>query len=144
MKSEPAPGETDLDAMLGSLTIDRRPGTFTVVSRPEGEEMVPGFEAVIKEREGVSIVLSVAQASAEGWPVVTELAWLTLAVHSSLESVGLTAAVSAPLADAGIACNVVAGYYHDHLLIPVNQVEEATSLLEGLATNRRRVPRPPR
>ena len=39
-----------------------------------------------------------------------DFARITLMVHSDLEGVGLTAAVSGALADAGIACNMVAAF----------------------------------
>jgi len=46
---------------------------------------------------------------------------ITLMVHSALDSVGLTAAVTRQLADEGISCNVVAGYFHDHLFVPADR-----------------------
>ncbi|NOX29081.1 MAG: ACT domain-containing protein, partial [Actinobacteria bacterium] len=68
-------------------------------------------------------------AERSGFDVPVRLAWLTLTVHSSLEAVGLTAAVSARLTDVDIPCNVIAGYHHDHLLVPVDRVDEAISAL---------------
>ena len=47
-------------------------------------------------------------------------------------SVGITAAVSTALARVGISCNVLAGYYHDHLLVPAGSVDEAIDVLGGL------------
>ena len=43
---------------------------------------------------------------------------ITLTVHSSLKSVGLTAAVTSKLAEYEISANVVAAYYHDHIFVP--------------------------
>ena len=80
---------------------------------------------------GSSTAFPIIAAAAEraGQPVVVRLAWLTLTVHSSLEAIGLTAAVSARLADEGIACNVLAGYHHDHLLVPVERADDAVRAL---------------
>ncbi|XXE67240.1 ACT domain-containing protein [Pseudomonas sp. R1-6] len=39
---------------------------------------------------------------------------VTLTVHSALDAVGLTAAFATALGNAGISCNVIAAYYHDH------------------------------
>jgi hypothetical protein len=50
-------------------------------------------------------------------------------VQSSLDAVGLTAAVSAKLAAIGIPCNVLAGYHHDHVLVPVDRVDDAITVL---------------
>ncbi len=57
---------------------------------------------------------------------------ISLTVHSDLEAVGLTAAFAKALADRGLSCNVFAGAYHDHLLVPVHQAEEALLALEQL------------
>jgi hypothetical protein len=58
---------------------------------------------------------------------------ITLTVHSALEGVGLTAAVSGALAEQGIACNVVAGFHHDHLFVPWERREEALGVLRKVA-----------
>ena len=58
---------------------------------------------------------------------------ITLNVHSSLLAVGFLNAVSKVLAEAGISCNVISAYYHDHLFIPEYLAEKALSILEELA-----------
>jgi hypothetical protein len=125
-----APGETDLVKMLATLDVERRPGVFTYVAV---EVPTPGLlaaaHALVNEGNLTTIVLPVEAAERAGRPVEVRLAWLSLAVQSSLDAVGLTAAVSARLAEAGIACNVLAGYHHDHVLVPVDRVDEATALL---------------
>jgi len=60
---------------------------------------------------------------------------ITLQVHSDLEGVGLTAAVSAALSRAGIACNVIAAFHHDHLLVPWERREEALAVLKKLSSH---------
>jgi len=57
---------------------------------------------------------------------------ITLTVHSSLEAVGLTAAVAGALARQGISANVVAAFYHDHIFVPRDQAERAVAVLEKL------------
>ena len=61
-------------------------------------------------------------------------AWITLQVHSALGAVGLTAAVSGALAGAGISCNVLAGAFHDHLLVPHDRADAAVTVLQALRT----------
>jgi uncharacterized protein len=45
--------------------------------------------------------------------------------------------VTSALADLGIACNVLVGYHHDHLLVPFDRAEEAVAALEGSPGARR-------
>ncbi|KAK7197941.1 ACT domain containing protein [Novymonas esmeraldas] len=58
---------------------------------------------------------------------------ITMRIHSSLSAVGFTAAFSRVLTDAGISCNVFAGYYHDHIFVPVERSADAISTLTALA-----------
>lgn len=54
-------------------------------------------------------------------------------MHSALEAVGLTAAFAGALGKAGISCNVIAGYYHDHLFVGRDDAERALQVLRQLA-----------
>jgi uncharacterized protein len=126
-------GETDLSKMLASLRIERREHPVTVVCLPEPVGLGQGVMAVIEEAEGTTVVVTVAEAERRGWPIGFRAAWLTVTVHSALEAVGLTAALAGVLASRGIACNVLAGYFHDHLLVPLERVDEAVQSLEALA-----------
>jgi hypothetical protein len=122
-------GETDLEAMLSGLTVSRRPGTFVVATVHGPASLGDGVHAVISESEGTTVVAEFAAAARNGWTPDFEFAWLTLDVHSSLDAVGLTAAVSRTLAERGIACNVLAGAFHDHLLVPVARADDAIAAL---------------
>jgi len=53
----------------------------------------------------------------------------TLEVHSSLEAVGLTAAISTALTANEISANVTAGYFHDHLFVPTDKADQALATL---------------
>ena len=77
---------------------------------------------MIREAEGVTIV-----RPGEGW------ARITLTIHSSLEAVGLTAAVAAALAARGISANMIAAVHHDHVFVPWERREEAMTALRELA-----------
>ena len=123
-------GETDLGRLLAELDVERRPGRFTFVTG-NWPDLADRAEATIREDEGTTYVVRVDAARAANAPVEFEAAWLTLTVHSALGAVGLTAAVSSALAAAGIACNVIAGYHHDHLLVPADRAEEACGLLRS-------------
>lgn len=125
-----APGETDVDAMLATLAVQRRPGVFAYIAvEVPTTGLIAAAHAVVKEGRLTTIVLPVDAAERAGQATDAQFAWLTLTVQSSLDAVGLTAAVSARLAAIGIPCNVLAGYHHDHLLVPVARVDEAVSVL---------------
>ncbi|WP_409995099.1 ACT domain-containing protein [Rhizobium leguminosarum] len=57
---------------------------------------------------------------------------ITLNVNSALDDVGLTAGVAASLAEAGIPCNMVAAYHHDHVFVPSGLADRALNLLVAL------------
>ncbi len=125
-----APGETDLSAMLATLGVQRRPGVFAYIAvNVPTPGLIASAHAMVKEGRLTTIVLPVDAAERAGQSTDAQFAWLTLTVQSSLDAVGLTAAVSARLAAAGIPCNVLAGYHHDHLLVPVDRVDHAIDAL---------------
>ena len=101
--------------------LDAQAWRFVVVA--DGDLPADVF-AIIREDEGLSAIMP-----GEGG----DFARITLMVHSALEGVGLTAAVSGALAAAGIACNVVAGFHHDHLFVPWQRREEALAVLQRLS-----------
>lgn len=113
---------SDLAGMLAGMApvLDARRWDFALVA---GDPPADAF-ALIREDEGLTAII----ADADG-----AFARITLMVHSALDGVGLTAAVSGALAAAGIACNVVAGFHHDHLFVPWERREEALSLLQRLS-----------
>ena len=88
------------------------------------------------EPEGTSIVVTQDDADASGLAYQYVAAWITLRIHSALDAVGLTAAISTHLARNGISCNVVAGYHHDHLFVAIEDADRALESLRGLATDK--------
>jgi hypothetical protein len=125
------PGETDLSVMLSSLQVERRADDYTYVMG-DWPGLVDHAAATVREHEGLTLVVSVDAAIAAGAPVDFRAAWLTLTVWSSLDAVGLTAAVSDALASDGIPCNVIAGYHHDHLLVPADRADQAIACVHRL------------
>lgn len=128
-------GIRDLDQMLRCLSVSRRPEAWTMVSVDSSVPLSETVAAVIAEAEGTTVVATVDEANRRGWPVEFRAAWLTLEIHSALEAVGLTAAVSAALADGGIPANMLAGFFHDHILVPENKAADAMAIIEGLASD---------
>lgn len=90
------------------------------------DKFIPDAMMCFREAEGVTVILEKGRADQLGLKYEFIAAWITLTVYSSLEAVGLTAAFSTRLADAGISCNVVAGFYHDHIF--VNRADAANAM----------------
>ena len=88
--------------------------------------------AVVREDEGITLVLPRADADRAGLPYGHVAARISLRLGSDLAAVGLTAAVSRVLAAAGISCNVIAGAAHDHLFTDWDHRDEALALLRAL------------
>lgn len=111
------------------------PGRYAFTTVPDGA-MPEGVTPVVTvtEPEGLTLVLPETEAVAAGLRYDYVAGWITLRVHSALDAVGLTAAVSLALTDAGLSCNVVAGFHHDHLFVPYDRAAEAVGVLEALAT----------
>jgi hypothetical protein len=53
-----------------------------------------------------------------------------LTVHSSLTAVWFLAAITTKLAQSGISVNAVSAYYHDHIFVPIERIQEALELLQ--------------
>ncbi|MFT6291200.1 MAG: hypothetical protein ACJAR2_001801 [Ilumatobacter sp.] len=126
----------DLSKMLASLDVERRFGVFTYVAvEVLTSELLADAHAMVDEGTLTTLVLPVESAQRAGLPIVVELAWLSLTVQSSLEAVGLTAAFSKILGDAGISCNVLAGFHHDHILVPVERADDAIAALRPVSSS---------
>jgi len=124
------PGEIDLGKLLQGMKPELNEGEYvfcTVDSIQHAAMLNP--VCLFQEREAVTVILPKHQADDSALPYSVICAWITLTVHSSLEAVGLTAAVSQALTDANISCNVVAAYYHDHIFVPVRDAKQAIAVL---------------
>ena len=128
-------GERDLNTLLQSMKPEMQEGVFVFCTLPEGKRIPANLEPVhiFHEREGTAFVVRREEADVAGLPYQFASRLITLTVHSSLEAVGFLAAITAPLAEAGISVNAVSAFYHDHLFVPVERAEEAQRLLQKLA-----------
>lgn len=124
-------GETDLSALLRGMRPERHPGEWFFGTVPIGSAV--DAAATVREPEGLSVLVDRAEAERLGLDTTAAFRWITLQVHSSLEAVGLTAAVSRVLTEHGISCNVVAGAFHDHLLVPAARADDALAALAQLS-----------
>jgi hypothetical protein len=125
-------GETNLKTILNSLSPVLLEDRFVFCTFPRGSygdfaETCP--KAYIMENEGLTLVLDKAVADSHGFDYNGEFSCISLQVHSSLNSVGLTATLSGVLAAHQISVNMIAGYHHDHLFVPKASAGRALELL---------------
>lgn len=124
---------SDPAQQLRALNPRLNAGVYVFVTLPEGQDLdASAVVATINEAEGTSVIIEAGAAAAAGFAPAPLFAWITLTVHSDLQSVGLTAAFSGALASKGIGCNVVAGARHDHLFVPAGQADMAMAELRAL------------
>lgn len=129
-------GEKDLGLLLRSLDVSTASDEFVFVTL-QGKTFQDVLEmsplGAFQEKEGMTLIIKKQDADSQALEYATTFACLTLEVHSSLEAVGLTAAISTKLADHGISANVVAAYYHDHVFVPWSDRRKAETLLKEIA-----------
>ncbi|MEN5090310.1 ACT domain-containing protein [Pseudomonas protegens] len=127
-------GETSLATLLRSMSPQLNDGEYVFCSITD-PSLLQDCEVLgsFREREGLTVIVQRQQAERLGLAFDYVAAWITLNVHSALEAVGLTAAFAGALGQAGISCNVIAGYYHDHLFVGQADARRAMQVLQKLA-----------
>lgn len=120
-----------------SPSLDTVRYCFMVIDPATAPQALGAAIGTFREDEGVTAIVPepVARELGEEGPA---FARITLQVHSSLEGYGLTAAVSGALAEAQIACNMVAAFHHDHAFVPAGEGDRALELLRALSNDTRR------
>ena len=128
-------GERDLDALLRNVKPERQEGVFVFCAIAQGEQIPAAVDPLLtfREREGTTLVMRREEAESAGLSYEFPSRLITLGVHSSLQAVGLLAAIAAPLAEAGISVNAVSAFYHDHLFVPDHRADEALALLKNMS-----------
>ena len=79
-----------------------------------------------------SILISKEEAIKNNLQYYFVSAWITLEIDSTLDSVGITSAFSKKLTKAGISCNVIAAYHHDHIFVPYIDKHKAMIILSDM------------
>lgn len=125
-------GEINLKKLLTAMSPDLSEGEYVFCSIKTAQygdyaDTLP--IASFAETEGLTLVMLKDAAIKSGLSFEGVFKCITLGVHSSLEAVGLTAAVAGKLAENGIAANVIAGYFHDHIFIKSELADRAIGIL---------------
>ena len=124
-------GETDIQLLIEHMHPHLSDEVYVVVSVQEDVSSIPSF-AQIREKEGITLILTSKEADKRDISYEQKWALISLDVYSSLQAVGFTAIISKALSDNGISVNVIAGFYHDHLLVPYSRKQEAYLILKNL------------
>ncbi|TDR32750.1 ACT domain-containing protein [Hydromonas duriensis] len=124
---------SNLPTLLRSMSPTLHDDVYAYCAAPHDFDLrTINFVGVFREVEGLTLIVSEAEAMRLELPIVFRCAWISLTVHSDLQAVGLTAAFAAALGKAGISCNVVAGVYHDHIFVPYALADAAMEALYHL------------
>lgn len=127
-------GERNLLLILKNLKPVLNPEVVVFTSMPEAD--IPenvNYISRFHEKEGVTMILTKENAVRHKFKFDGEFAWITISIHTSLQAVGLTAAISGALADQSISCNVVSAYYHDHVFVDYHKKDLAIDCLRNLS-----------
>ena len=133
-------GLRDLDALLAAMEPTLLAADYVFCTVPDAARAdLSAVDPIglFRETEGTSLILTRADAARLGLAGSAPMRLITLTVRSSLEAVGLTAAVAGALAEAGISANVVAAYHHDHIFVPTVDAERALATLRALSARSR-------
>ncbi|HEY9761807.1 MAG TPA: ACT domain-containing protein [Trichocoleus sp.] len=127
-------GETDLSKLLQTMQPELKAEEFVFCTVPPEQlsKLAVRPVGLFYEQEGISLILSKQQAERREIPYHYPCRLITLKVHSSLHAVGFLATITQALAAWGISVNPVSAYYHDHLFVPADRVEDAMNCLNQL------------
>lgn len=125
----------DFDQTLATLTV-KEAGDYIYFTAPELPDGLTPF-AIINEEPAVTGLIPLQQAKDNNIEYSAVFTRIILDIEDSLNTPGLTAAVSQNLASMSITCNVVTGYYYAHVFVPREQAQDAIRLLEELSEQAR-------
>ncbi len=122
-----------LGQLLAQLSPNLSPDVYCFTWQPDpAPEQREAALMTLEEEEGTTLILPLAAASAAQLEAGFVCRKITLEVPSSLEAIGMMAAIAEALRSEGLPCNAVAGYHHDHLFVPASEALAALACLQDL------------
>ena len=130
-------GESNLHVLLASMEPVLQPDEYVFCTVTEPRSASGDLEAIctFRENEGFTLIVTRAEAERRSLAFTYPCRMITLTVHSSLSAVGFLAAITQKLASVGISVNPVSAFYHDHLFVPSEKVDQAMVLLREFKQN---------
>lgn len=130
-------GETDVIKAFEELTPILDDGVYVFISiagKKLGDPETLKLEPICQfsEKQGLSLVVLEEKAKENAFQPQSRFRMISFEMHTSISMVGLSAAVSKVMAEEGIACNVVSGFYSDHFFIDADRVDHAMNALAAL------------
>ena len=128
-------GETNLDVLLATMTAKLHEGVYVFATLPD-RKIPDGIAArmIFQEDEGTTLILLQSEAETHDLAYEFPSRMITLNIHSALEAVGFIARVATELAAKGMGVNPVAGFFHDHLFIPLGREDDALQVIADIAS----------
>lgn len=125
-------GITNLNTLLSSMEPQLQKEDYVFCTFPQVEisnklHLKP--LCCFYEQEGLTLIIEKDVADKNKIEYDAVFSMISLTIHSSLNAIGLTAAISKSLADKEISANVVAAYFHDHIFVPKEKAQLAVESL---------------
>lgn len=129
--------ERDLSKLLSTLSVHQHEGVWRYETIPADQASwtelvnlrdVGKIAMLFQETEGLTVITAATDETAQD----NRWAWLELSVYSDLQAVGFLAAVAEALAEAGVPCNAIAAFHHDHIFVPESLASAAIDAINQL------------
>ncbi len=127
-------GEIQVERLLKNMNPEINMGEYVFCTVDNLKKInFTDLVAYIKEKEGFTLVMEKNKAISLGLDFRFTSSWITLNVHSSLDAIGFNSIISNSLTENKISCNLIAGFYHDHLFVNKKDAKRAINILKILS-----------